>query len=51
MEEITKDNCSGLCIQQFCDYKYTHFTIKTITHIECVLAFCKEHSEEFENNS
>lgn len=50
MEEIINYNFDGLCCLEFCGQRYTYFTIKKINGLEIVLAFCKKHANEYENN-
>ena len=49
MQEIDKYNCDGLCVQRYCDERYTKFTTKEINGVELHLAFCDKHAEEFEH--
>lgn len=50
MEKIQNYNCEGLCVEENCDEKYTHFCKKKVNGIKVILAFCRKHAEEFEEN-
>ncbi len=50
MQKIENYNCEGLCIQAYCDSKYTHFTNQKIHGVKLNLCFCEKHAIEFENN-
>ncbi len=50
MNEIENYNCQGLCVQQFCNERYTHMTTIKLYELDLVLGMCKKHAEEFDNN-
>ena len=40
---IENDNCKGLCQEQYCDDKYTHFYWVEIINTRYFLVLCEEH--------
>ena len=51
MSKIANYNCDGLCIEEYCSDRYTHFTTQKINGMGLVLGFCEKHMEDFENET
>ena len=49
MEDITNNNCEGMCVEKTCNEKHTKMTHQVIQGIKLILTFCERHSEQFEN--
>lgn len=49
IHEIQNYNCDGMCCEEICSERYTHSTIIKIRGMNLVIAFCKEHAEEYNN--
>ncbi len=47
MSKIENYNCEGLCSEEFCDKRYTHFYNFEIGNIKVLIPFCYEHYEKF----
>jgi len=49
MQPILRDNCRGLCQEEYCSSKHTQFCNATINKMRLHIALCDKHSEQFEN--
>lgn len=47
--EIQNHNSIGLCVEQICDKKETHYHIIIIGDIELSIPFCEEHYEKMDD--
>lgn len=43
MSDITNYNSDGLCVEKYCDKKYTKFRYIKLFEMDLVLGFCEEH--------
>ena len=45
--KVTNYNCVGMCIEKYCNNKYTEFYNIKINNMNIQLCFCKQHAEEY----
>jgi len=47
--EIQNHNAIGVCVENTCDKKETHYHVIKIRDIELAIPFCKEHYEKMDD--
>jgi len=49
MSKIDNFNCEGMCQEQCCNEKYTHFLMVEIDGMVFSILLCEKHHEQLEN--
>ena len=50
MDEIQNHNCDGMCAEEMCDKKTTHFMWIEINGMKISIVLCEEHAEKWNDD-
>lgn len=47
MQQIENYNFDGLCAENFCSKRYTHYRIIELEGMKIIIALCEKHAEKY----